>query len=159
MRTHRQFNKIAVGCVSANAQRQTTPIRRATPPGENLSMNPRRQRCQGRSCARVALNVGIEAGIHNFRLISYRLFICRPSYPMGISNSLCWAGNPGLLHLCKMRTPRGLQRRFVPKPRSVLRLHGLQRLQQLLLDFHNLLKSHLRGLGRVGALQTFQLAL
>jgi hypothetical protein len=45
--------------------------------------------CQGRSCARVALNVGIEAGIHNFSRISYRLFRW-PSF-------LTYAGFPQLM--------------------------------------------------------------
>jgi len=33
-------------------------------------------------------NVGIEAGIHNFRRISYRLFFAAvPSYPKGVSRT------------------------------------------------------------------------
>jgi len=77
-----------VGLGAPIAQRQTTPIRRAAPPGENLSMKPTEAKMPGPEQRSVALDVGIEAGIHNFRRISYRLFLW-PSF-------LTYAGFPQL---------------------------------------------------------------
>ena len=58
------------------------------PPGENLSLKPTAAHSPGPEQCSAALNVGIGAGIHNFRRISYRLFL-----PMSF---LPYAGFPDL---------------------------------------------------------------
>jgi hypothetical protein len=115
--------------------------------------------CQGRSNARVALNVGIEAGIHNFRRISYRLFL-RVFLPTlwGVSRTLCRLPPSGIGRLAISPFCRA-RRRDGAKPRSVLTFHRSQRRQKLLLDLHNLAKSELGRLGGIGPCQALQVAL
>lgn len=108
--------------------------------------------CQGRSNARVALNVGIEAGIHNFRRISYRLFL-RVFLPTLWGFPAPYAARR-LAGLGAWRNPHfvGPGDGMGPKPRS-LTFHRSQRLEKLLLDLHNLAKSELGWLGGIGPFQ------
>lgn len=115
--------------------------------------------CQGRSNARVALNVGIKAGIHNFRRLSYRLFL-RVFLPTLWGFPTPYAGAARRdRHLCNLPIFVGRRAKVGSKLRSVLPLHRSQGLEQLLLDLHNLPKSDLGWLGGIGALQTLQVAL
>jgi hypothetical protein len=115
--------------------------------------------CLGRSSARVALHVGIKAGIHNFRVISYRLFL-----RLSLLNLWEFPAAYALLQRGRAASVKRLalgagERPRTLKRRSVLPVRRLQRREQLLLHLHNLAKSDLGRLGRVGTLQALKVAL